>query len=323
MLNTALCERVGIEHPVIQASLGPWTSVELSAAVSNAGGLGSIGTALKSPSEVEQLLSRMDDLTDRPFAVNHTMRPFNEEVFALSLEARPVVTSMAIGLSREVIERAKEAGSVFMQQVHTVSQAVEAAEAGADLIIAQGGEAGGFGGQVSTMALVPQVVDAVGDVPVIAAGGIADGRGLAAALILGAQGVNIGTRFVASEEVQVSPDWKQAIVSAASEDAVKVEFAADVFPPTGPDGYQTLPRALRTPFIDEGNSDRERMKREGKRLGAEMVGAVIEGRGHEYVPFTGQTAGMIHDIRPAGDIVRDMVAEAEEVLRRSAQGAFA
>ena len=321
MLNTSLCKRVGIEHPVIQASLGPWTSVELSAAVSNAGGLGSIGTALKSASEVEQLLSRMDELTDRPFALNHTMRPFDEEVFALSLEARPAVTSMAIGFSREVIERTKETGSLFMQQVHTVSQAIEAAEAGADLIIAQGSEAGGFSGQVSTMALVPQVVDAVGDVPVIAAGGIADGRGLAAALVLGAQAVNIGTRFVASDEVQVSPDWKQAIVSAASEDAVKVEFAADVFPPTGPGGYQTLPRALRTPFIDEGNSDRERVKRDGRQLGAEMVGAVREGRGHEYVPFTGQTAGMIHEIRPAADIVRDMVADAEAALERSAERA--
>jgi enoyl-[acyl-carrier protein] reductase II len=319
MLRTELCERMGIEHPVIQASLGPWTSVELSAAVSNAGGLGSIGTALKSPAEVEEMLARMRAMTDRPFAVNHTMRPFSEEVFARSLEARPAVTSMALGLSRDVVARAKDAGSLFMQQVHTVAQALAAAEAGVDVIVAQGGEAGGFGGSVGTMALVPQVVDAVSPIPVVAAGGIADGRGLAAALVLGAQGVNIGTRFLASEESQVGDDWKRAIVAAASEDAVKVEFAGDVFPPAGDGGYATLPRALRTSFIEEGNADREKVRRERERLSAEMVSAVREGRGHELIPFTGETAGMIADVRPAAGIVEGLVKEAEAVLGHAAR----
>lgn len=319
MLRTELCERMGIDHPVIQASLGPWTSVELSAAVSNAGGLGSIGTALKSPAEVEEMLARMRTLTDRPFAVNHTMRPFLDEVFAASLESRPAVTSMALGLSRDAIARAKDAGSLFMQQVNTVAQALEAAEAGVDVIVAQGGEAGGFGGTVSTMALVPQVVDAVSPIPVVAAGGIADGRGLAAALVLGAQGVNIGTRFLASEEARVSDDWKRAIVDAASEDAVKVEFAGDVFPPAGEGGYDTFPRALRTPFIEEGNADREKVHRERERVSAELLSAVRAGRAHEYVPFTGETAGMIADVRPAAGIVEGLVAEAEAVLHHAAR----
>src|SRR6185369_3595766 len=128
---------------------------------------------------------------------------------------------------------AHAAGSRFVAQVHTPQQAERAAEAGADAIIAQGGEAGGFGGTISTLALVPQVVDAVAPVPVLAAGGIADGRGLAAALVLGAQGVNIGTRFLASVEAPIPDEWKQAILAVSSQDAIKAEFWPDIFPPMG------------------------------------------------------------------------------------------
>jgi len=201
-----------------------------------------------------------------------------------------------------------------MQQVHTAAQAEEAAGFGVDVIIAQGGEAGGFGGTVSTMALVPQVVDAVAPVPVVAAGGIADGRGLAAALTLGAQGVNIGTRFVASTEANVAEEWQDAIVHASSEDAVKVEFADEVFPPAGPGGYGTRPRALRTPFVDEWNARPEEAARAAERLGGELIDAVRAGRAHELVPFTGQTAGLIGDVLPVAEIVRRKVAEAEQAL---------
>ena len=141
-----------------------------------------------------------------------------------------------------------------MQQVHTVGQAYRVAERGVDAIVAQGSEAGGFGGTVGAMALIPQVVDAVSPIPVVAAGGIADGRGLAAALLLGAKGVNIGTRFLASTEATVPDDWKQKILAADSEDAIKVEFADHVFPrPSREGGYGTLPRVLRTPFVEEWN----------------------------------------------------------------------
>jgi enoyl-[acyl-carrier protein] reductase II len=314
-LQTRLCELLGIEHPIIQASLGPWTSVELSAAVSNAGGLGSLGTSLRSAEEVEGQLDRMRGLTDRPFAVNHTLRPLNEEVFALTLEARPPVISLALGDPGDLVGRAHDAGILFMQQVHTVRQAYGAAERGADVIIAQGGEAGGFGGTVGTMSLVPQVVDAVSPIPVVAAGGIADGRGLAAALLLGAQGVNAGTRFVASVEAAVGDEWKRRVLAADSEDAVKVEFADEVFPLEGPGGYGTLPRVLRTPFVTEWNRRLDAVGREAGRLRAELMASIEEGRAHELVPFTGQTAGMIHEILPAGEIVRRMAAQAEETLR--------
>jgi nitronate monooxygenase/enoyl-[acyl-carrier protein] reductase II len=314
VVRTPLCELLAIDAPVIQASIGPWTSAELSAAVCEAGGLGSLGTALRSADQVRADMARMRELTDRPFAVNHTVRPFDEAAFAAALEEPPAVVSLAIGRSAELVDRVHAAGALFMQQVHTVEQAREAADLGADVIIAQGGEAGGFGGFVSTMALVPQVVDAVSPVPVVAAGGIADGRGLAAALALGAQGVNIGTRFLACEETAIGEAWKRAIVDADSEDAVKVEFADAVFPPATPGGYATLPRTLRTSFVDEWNARPDDARREGARLGAELIAAARAGRADELVPFAGQTAGMIHDVLPAAEIVAGMVREAERAL---------
>jgi enoyl-[acyl-carrier protein] reductase II len=315
MLRTPLCDLLGITYPIIQAAIGPWSSVELSAAVSNAGGLGSLGTALLSAEKLQSQIVQMRALTDRPFAVNHTARPFNEELFAITLKARPPIISFALGDPGDLVARAHDAGILFIQQVHSARQAREAAMRGVDAIIAQGGEAGGFGGNVSTMALVPQVVDAAGPVPVIAAGGIADGRGLAAALMLGAQGINIGTRFLASVEVTIGDDWKRRILAAESEDAVKVEFADAVFPSADPGGYATRPRVLRTPFVEHWNQHQDEVAREADRLRAELLGAVLGGRGHELVPFTGQTAGIIHDILPAGEIVRRIATEAEGALR--------
>ena len=313
MLRTPLCDALGIEVPVIQGSFGPYPTVELSAAVSEAGGLGSLGTALK-PLDVQRAeWARMRELTDRPFAVNHTFRPFSEESFAATLAFGPAVVSMALGDPGDLVGRAHDAGCRFVQQVHTVSQAVRAAELGVDVIIAQGGEAGGFGGTVSTMALVPQVVDAVSPVPVAAAGGVADGRGLAAALVLGAAGVNIGTRFLASVEAAVSDDWKQAILRAESEDAVKVEFSDLVLPiPEG--GFAVRPRSLRTPFVDRWNARLDEVPAEAERLRAELVDSIRSGTSHELVAFTGQTAGLVHDVLPAAEIVRRLVAEAEAAL---------
>jgi enoyl-[acyl-carrier protein] reductase II len=316
MLCTRLCELLGIEHPVIQASIGPWSSAELVAAVSSAGGLGSVGTALQTAEDLRKQLTRVRELTDKPFAVNHTARPFNEEAFALTLEARPKVVSFALGDPGDLVGRAHDAGVLFMHQVHTVQQAHRAAEKGVDVIVAQGSEAGGFGGTVSTMSLLPQVVDTVGPIPVVAAGGIAGGRGLAAALVLGAQGVNIGTRFLASAEARVDDEWKRRITAAESEDAVKVEFANHVFPaPSREGGYGALPRVLRTPFVEEWNQRRDEVEHEAERLSNDLITAIQQGRAHELVPFTGQTAGMIHEIMPAGEIVRRMVAEAEKTLQ--------
>src|SRR6266496_2090170 len=225
MLRTQLCDLLQIEFPVIQAGMGPFTGAQLAAAVSNAGGLGSLGASQRPVADLERQL-------------------------ALILRARPPIISLALGEPGDLVKRAHDAGILVMQQVHTVKQARQAAEREVDVIIAQGSEAGGFGGTVAALALVPQVIDAVIPIPVVAAGGIADGRGLAAALVLGAQGVNVGTRFLASTEAPVSEGWKEAILAAESEDAVKVEVWNDMIPLPGGGGYGTVPRALRTPFID-------------------------------------------------------------------------
>lgn len=315
MLRTRLCDLLGVEHPIIQASLGPWSSAELVAAASDAGALGSFGAVLLSVDDLRARLARIKELTDRPFAVNLSARPFDENAFRLALETKPAVISFAHGDPGELVGQAHDADILFVQMVNTVSQARQAAERQVDAIIAQGTEAAGFGGTVSTMSLVPQVVDAVDPIPVVAAGGIAEGRGLAAALILGAQGVNIGTRFVASKEAAVSDDWKRRILAASSEDTVKAEFANHIFPPPSREGgYQTLPRVLSTPFVEEWNRRQDEVEREARRLSSELIEAVRGGRGHELLPFTGQSTGMIDEILPTGEIVRQIVTEAEQAL---------
>ncbi|MBI3325685.1 MAG: nitronate monooxygenase [Nitrospinae bacterium] len=221
MLRTHLCDLLGIEFPIIQAGMSRFTSAELVAAVSNAGGLGSLGCDLRPVADLTKQLALTRELTSRPFAVNHLLLTLNEEAFSLTLQARPPIISLAGGDPGDLVKRAHDVGIRVMQQVHTVQQARQAAERGVDVMIAQGGEAGGHGGTVATFALLPQVVDAVSPIPVVAAGGIADGRGLAAALVLGAQGINIGTRFLASVEAPISQGWKKCIVEANSEDAVK------------------------------------------------------------------------------------------------------
>ena len=318
MLRTRLCDLLGIELPIIQAAIAPYTSGELAAAVSNAGGLGSIGTALRPVEDLRRQVARTRELTDRPFVVNFTLLTLDEEAFAAALALRPPLVSLALGDPGDLVRRAHDAGARVIHQVHAVPQARRAAERGVDVIIAQGSEAGGFGDTVGALALIPQVVDAVAPIPVVAAGGIADGRGLAAALVLGAQGVNIGTRFLASEEAPIADAWKQAIVAAQSEDAVKVEVMNDIFPPPARAGtYAVAPRALRTPFIDEWQPKRDEARREAARLRGEVMAALQQGRMHEVVPFTGQTAGLIRDVLPAAEIVRRLAAEAEAALDRA------
>ena len=319
MPRTPVCDVFRIDHPIVGASLGPWSSAELTAAVSNAGGLGSLGTALKRVDALTAEIERVRDLTDRPFAVNHTARPLDEEAFRATLAARPPVISYALGDPGDLVERGHEVGSLFVQQVHSVRQAEVAAERGADAIIAQGWEAGGFGGTVAALALVPQVVDAVAPVPVLAAGGIANGRGFAAALMLGAQGINVGTIFLAAREAGIAEAWQRRLLDAESEDAVRVEFAEAVFPPAGEGGFETRPRVLRTAFVDTWNARVDGAFAERDRLGAELAEAVRGRRAHELVPFTGQTAGMVREVRPAAEIVAQLVREAEEALARAVE----
>ena len=196
MLHTPLCDVLGIEVPIICAPFGPFDEVELAAAVCAAGGLGSLGTAVRPLPELREQWGRLRGRTDRPFAINHTVRPLDEDAFTATVEFGPAAISFHLAVCPDLIARAHDAGIRWIQQVMTRDQAEQALSASADVLVAQGSEAGGLGGFVSTMVLVPQVVDLAGDVPVVAAGGIADGRGMAAALALGAAGVVMGTRFL-------------------------------------------------------------------------------------------------------------------------------
>ncbi len=317
MLQTPLCSLLGISVPIIQGALGgPWPpSVRLAAAVSEAGALGSLATALRAPDQVREDIAALRDLTDRPYAVNHTMKPFVEDVFAQIIRAAPPVVSFALGLSADLIRRVHDAGSLFVQQVHSAAQAKEAADAGVDVIIAQGGEAGGFGGAPSTMVLVPQVVDAVAPLPVVAAGGIADGRGLAAALALGAQGVNVGTRFIASQEAELSDGYKAAVLAANPDQTVRATFVNDLVPPASEGAFATAPRVVRNPFIDEWYGREDEVSRMKGQLVDRMRAAMGDGTVHELLVIAGEVAGSIDDLLPAAEIVRRMAVGAEEVMR--------
>jgi enoyl-[acyl-carrier protein] reductase II len=318
MLRTPVCDLLGIEHPIVQGAIWPATSPELVAAVSNAGALGSLGAIFASAADVERQVTQIRQLTDRPFAVNHVVPVLNEEAFAATLALRPAVISFALGDPGEHVKRAQEAGARVLQQVHTVAQARQAAANGVDAIVAQGSEAGGQGLATgpSVMVLVPQVVDAAGAIPVLAAGGVADGRGLAAALVLGAQGANIGTRFLASTEASAAAEWKQAILAAQSEDPVRFAVWREIMPTSSAAAYDTVPRVLRTPFIDRWLDHPQDAHRQAADLREEIASAIRAGRTHELLPFTGQTAGLITDILPAGELVRRIVNEAQLALTR-------
>ena len=319
MIKTPLCDLLGIDYPIILAPMGSATSAEFAAAASNAGGLGSIGTLNRPTTAVLRDIKVIAGLTKRPHAINHIPQTLDEAAFVATLEARPAAISFALGDPGDLVRRAQDVGALAIVQITTVAQAIEAAERGADLIIAQGGESGGYGGVVSTLVLVPQVIDAVAPVPVVAAGGIFDGRGLAAALLLGAVGVNIGTRFLASPEAPIADEWRRAILDATSEDTMKVDALNDIRPLPGTAGYGTVLRSIRTPFMEEWQMKREEARAARASLNQEMQNATKAGRRHEMLLTAGQTAGGINDILPVAQIMQRMMAEAETALSRAAK----
>jgi enoyl-[acyl-carrier protein] reductase II len=319
VLRTRLCELLGISVPIVLAPFGPWEEVELAAAVCESGALGSLGTAIRSPGELREQWARLRSLTDRPFAVNHTGRPFNEEAFDATLGARPAAISFHMGVPAGLIARAHDRGILWIQTVGDRRAAELALEAGSDVLVAQGTEAGGQAGWISTMVLVPAVVDVAGEVPVVAAGGIADGRGIAAALVLGAQGASLGTRFLATTEMRIAEAWKRRIVEADAIDAVKVPHSERVLPPfTIPQvGPPFAPRALRTPLIEQLESEPEAV--DPSVAGPAAVAAIRAGGGEELLPFTGQSAELIHEVLPAQELVRRLLAQAQAALELGAR----
>ena len=321
MLST-LCDLVGIEVPLVQAGMSIFTSPTLAAAVSDAGALGSLGAWNRPVEQLRRELAELRELTDRPFAVNHVVPDVNAEAFAATLERAPAVISFALDDAADLIPRVHDVGSLAMQQVNTVQQAQLAAEHGADIIVAQGGEAGGYGGAVSTLSLVPQVVDAVRPIPVLAAGGIADGRGIAAAILLGAVGVNLGSRFLASVESPVGHRWKNALVTRPSEDWVQVEFINVLNPNPGTVGYRTRLRLLRTEFVERWEQRASALAADPNPVLSELAEADSAGNREDLLVVGGQSAGLIEDVQPAAEIVRALMAEARDTLAMAAKVQF-
>jgi len=319
-VRSELCDLVGIEVPIIQAGMSIFTSPALAAAVSNAGALGSLGAWNRPTDQLRHELGELRDLTDRPFAVNHVVPDLNPDAFAATLERAPAVVSFALDeAGTDLIEQVHDAGSLVMQQITTVDQARSAVDHGVDLIVAQGGEAGGYAGTVSALSLVPQVVDAVRSVPVVAAGGIADGRGIAAAVALGAAGVNVGSRFLASAESPVGERWKRALVTHPSEDWIQAGFVNAMNPNPGTLGYRTRLRLLRTEFVERWEARVDEVELDPAPVLAELGEAVAAGDREDLLVVGGQSAGLIRSIEPAAAIVRALVAEARTALAQSGQ----
>jgi NAD(P)H-dependent flavin oxidoreductase YrpB (nitropropane dioxygenase family) len=222
MLRTPVCDLFGIDHPIALGGMGSATSPTLVAAVSRAGGLGALGCHYLTPEQICERSAAIRRETNRPFGLNFLLFDTREDSFAAALELRPSVMQFAWARPeqdlRPFFDRSHSAGCKVTYMAGAVSEAVRAAKAGADVTIAQGTEGGGHVGWMASMPLIPMVVDAVGSVPVLAAGGFADGRGLVAALALGAHGILLGTRFLATIESPLHPNFKQAIVDSDGHD---------------------------------------------------------------------------------------------------------
>lgn len=313
MIQTHACDVLGVTHPIVQAGMARWnTGAELVAAVSVAGGLGILGCYGRPADETVAEIRRIRALTDRPFGVNFVLHRRDEEAFAACLAERVPVFSFFRGDPAEAVARAHEAGAVTLHQVTTLAEAERALTVGVDVLVAQGVEAGGHMGPHSLLGLLPAVVDAAGTTPVLAAGGIVDGRGLAAALCLGASGVLMGTRFLATPEAPILAAYKQAIVAAAP----GTTAASSIFDVLWGDEWPGVQaRALRNSLTARwlGRDDELRAARD-EALAA-LQRAEADGTTDEMILLAGAGSGLIHDLRPAGEVVTSVAAEAADILR--------
>jgi nitronate monooxygenase len=325
-LRTRVCELMAIELPIFGAGTGSIATADLAAAVTNAGGLGMTGAAGDPPEEIIARIRRIRTLTDGPIGVNVILQIQPAEVIQAILDEGVEVLATGVGDGAPWVAPAHAAGAKVFHRCETAAEARAAAAAGVDVLIAQGSDSGGHTGTTPTFSLVPQIVDAAEGRPVLAAGGIADGRGLAAALALGADGALIGTCLVASSESSAHPDYKRRIVEATAADSV----LTDVFEI----GWPGLPeRALRNATIDAWEAEREPRARPSDRpveviarrpladgyleiprwwVDTPHVGDV--GAVEEMALYAGTAAGLVREVLPAGEIVRRIAAEAADVL---------
>ncbi|MFM7069812.1 MAG: NAD(P)H-dependent flavin oxidoreductase [Actinomycetes bacterium] len=318
-MRTRLTDLLGIEHPVMLAGMGGVSYHQVVAAVSAAGGFGCLGASTMGHEQMVDEIARVREITQQPFGVDLlTAAPQDLQAKVQDIiDGGATVFVAGLGIPAEVIAQCHEQNVLVVNMCGKVSHAVRAVDAGCDVVVAQGTEAGGHTGQVATMALVPQVVDAVGsEVPVVAAGGLFDGRGLAAALCLGADGVWVGTRFIATPEARAVVGYKDRLL-ASGEDATTITRAY-----TG----KTC-RVIRNSYTDEfaaaGGTPEPFPGQVLKSMGdgANHLGCDEHEPGvdpdREFMP-SGQGVGAINDLVPAGDLVRSFVADAEAILARTA-----
>jgi nitronate monooxygenase len=314
-LRTAICDLLGVDHPVGNAGMAGVAHPSLCAAVAAAGGIGTVGMGSASAAEVTERVAAVKALTDRPFGVNFIAWLIEDDASPLdaALEAGVASVTLSFGDPAPHVDRVRSAGSVLVNQVQTVEAARHAVEVGVDVIIAQGNEAGGHTGVMPLLPLLPQVVDAAGAVPVLAAGGIGDGRGLAAALVLGAQGALMGTRFIACDEAESDwPSLPDQVVAASADDSVWTT-AIDVAQGGGrsywPRGIGA--RSIRTEWLDRwvGHED------ELARVLADDRAADHTGGTDPTPAYAGPVAGMVtRRGESAARIVSSVMAGAAEVL---------
>jgi NAD(P)H-dependent flavin oxidoreductase YrpB (nitropropane dioxygenase family) len=304
--------------------MGTGTSHALVAAVSEAGGLGVLGVSNLTKDALTAEVEKIRAATQRPFGLNQLLFQFREDRFQAMLDLRPKVISTAWAWPdqdlRPLFERAHDAGALVMHMVSTVPEAERAAAAGADIIVAQGTEGGGHVGMIASMPLVPMVVRAVAPLPVVEAGGVADGAGLAAALALGAEGVLLGTRFLATPEAPVPPRFKQTIIDSDGHDTLLTEIpdlaSGTVWP-------GALSRVRRNPFVERWAGREWQLRQLHHQIGPQVAAARRNDQVDEYTIGTGQTAGLIHELKPAGQIVQDIVVEAESIIAERLQALVA
>ena len=315
MLHTRICDLLSIEHPIISAPMGFAAGPQLAAAVSEAGGFGMIGTGIgPTGSWMREQINIARELTDKPFGVGFITSSLGfEDAIQVCLEERVAAIGHSFADASPYIPAAHAAGVKVLVQVQSVAMGSAAAQAGADIITAQGTEAGGHTGYLGSLAIVPAVIEVAGGIPVIASGGIADGRGVAAVLMLGAEGAWIGTRFSASRE-SATPDWGlERILEAGSDDTVLTR-AFDLalespFPSSIGD------RVLRNDYTDEWHARNEEVIANRHDLQPKLNEAMQSGNVRLAPIRAGNASGLINEILPAGDIVRRIVAETEAILR--------
>jgi nitronate monooxygenase len=324
-VRTPLCDVVGIDAPVVLAPMGGAVTPALAAAVSDAGGLGMLPLTWTPPEEIPKLVTETRQRTKRPFGVNLGLVWDQRERLAATLAADVPVVSFFWGDASVVIGEARSAGAVVFVTVGTAEEGRAAAAAGADVVVAQGWEAGGHvWGTVSTLALVPRVVDAVAPVPVVAAGGVADGRGLAAVLALGAAGAWVGTRFLSAPEAAIHPDYRRRILAAGEADT----FYGTLFDRGWPDAPH---RTLRNSTVEAweqagrpasgsrpGEDDEPASRPDGSGINRYAASTPTAAMGGDVEPlphWAGQGVGLVTREEPAADIVHSLVAEAEGVIR--------